>query len=334
LITSDLVTYIGLIGVTLISYGMVTIMRRFGATTRPILVKLFMLKNTVSFVCCALYWFDKQGYMTQYVPSAIISAEIIYISTFCIFVIQVIGLFNPQITCVVDADQEKDFPLKRIKESLFFILFNITHLFILIGGPTAGIQYVLMYMQIFTFFEICSGCRVYNSLVSSLFTILTALQYFLATGHGYDVSSLQAHQALFGLEFFDKTFAAFFIYLNAYSPVIFCMFWSFLMVIKEQNSDEKLAKIILDISKDEENTTKDIIVLKKKLSLNLVHEFALRCMFFLYAAYLMSQLATYKHLVTLSDQKEYSTNKFFFETIFVGVCSMTSVVFIFFLSFA
>lgn len=95
--------------------------------------------------------------MTDYIPTALISAEIIYISTFVIFIIQLLGLFNPKITCIVDPEQEKEYPLKRIKECLFFILFNIVHVFILIGGPSAGIQYVLMYMQIFTFFEICSG---------------------------------------------------------------------------------------------------------------------------------------------------------------------------------
>lgn len=51
LLTSDMITYGGLIGVTVISYAMVSVMRRFGATTRPIMVKLFLLKNTVTFVC-------------------------------------------------------------------------------------------------------------------------------------------------------------------------------------------------------------------------------------------------------------------------------------------
>lgn len=51
LLTSDMITYGGLIGVTIISYAMVSVMRRFGATTRPIMVKLFLLKNTVTFVC-------------------------------------------------------------------------------------------------------------------------------------------------------------------------------------------------------------------------------------------------------------------------------------------
>ena len=117
---------------------------------------------------------------------------------------------------------------------------------------------------------------MYNSLISSLFTILTALQYFFSTGHGYYVGSLQSHQALFGFELFDKNLAIIFIYLNAYAPVIFCFYWCFQMVIKEQNNDEKLKNIIIDISKDEDNTTKDIIVLKKKIALNYVHEFALR----------------------------------------------------------
>lgn len=153
-ITSDLITYGGLVAVTVTSYLMVKVMRRFGATTRPIIVKIFLFKNSVTFVCCGLYWFQKQGYFPEYIPAAILSAEIIYISTFAIFVIQMIGLICPSFTCIIDPEQEKDFPLKRIKENLFFILFNIVHVFVLIGGPYAGAQYMLMFIQIFTFFEI------------------------------------------------------------------------------------------------------------------------------------------------------------------------------------
>jgi len=108
------------------------------------------------------------------------------------------------------------------------------------------------------------------------------------------------------------------IYLNAYAPVIFCLFWSFQMVIKEQDSDPKLANIILEITKDEDNRPKDIIVLKKKLALNMVHEFALRCMFFLYAAYTISLLKE-SYFYKMKIHREYSTNVFYFETIFVTV---------------
>lgn len=48
------------------------------------------------------------------------------------------------------------------------------------------------------------------------------------------------------------------------------------MVIKEQDNDPKLANIILDITKDEDNRPKDIIVMKKKIALTMIHEFALR----------------------------------------------------------
>ena len=65
-----------------------------------------------------------------------------------------IGLIFPKVICIVDPEQEREQPLRRIKESLFFILFNILHVFLLIGGPNAGIQYVLMFVQIFTFFEL------------------------------------------------------------------------------------------------------------------------------------------------------------------------------------
>ena len=117
---------------------------------------------------------------------------------------------------------------------------------------------------------------MYYSLASSLFTILTALQYFYLSGHGYYVGSLQSHQALLGFELFDKNLAIVFIYLNAYAPVIFCFYLCLQMVVKEQNNDEELKNIIIDISKDEDNTAKDIIVLKKKIALNYVHKFALR----------------------------------------------------------
>lgn len=50
LINSDLVTYGGLTGVTFISYGMIRVMRRFGPVTRPFMVKLFLMKNTVTFI--------------------------------------------------------------------------------------------------------------------------------------------------------------------------------------------------------------------------------------------------------------------------------------------
>ena len=105
------------------------------------------------------------------------------------------------------------------------------------------------------------------------------------------------------------------------------------MVIKEQDSDPKLANIILEITKDEDNKPKDIIVMKKKLALTMVHEFALRCMFFLYAAYCVS-LFKESYFYQKKIHNEYSTNVFYFETIFVAVAGLTSQVFIFFLSFA
>ena len=74
-------------------------------------------------------WFIFDSEVVQFlIPQAI------YWSTAVIFVIQIIGLFIPSLTCIVDANDEKDFPLKRIKEVMFFILFNIVHVFILVGG--------------------------------------------------------------------------------------------------------------------------------------------------------------------------------------------------------
>jgi len=49
-LTSGVINYTCLIGVTMVSYYMIKVMRRLGATTKPILVKLYILKNLVSFV--------------------------------------------------------------------------------------------------------------------------------------------------------------------------------------------------------------------------------------------------------------------------------------------
>ena len=154
ILKSDFITYLGLWLVTIVSYLMIRVMRRTGPSMKPIFTSIFIIKNSVTYVCWWLYWLEKQGYLAEYIPTRIISAEIIYISTFIIFIVQMIGLVFPRVTCIVDPEQEREHPLKRIKESLFFIIFNILHVFILIGGPYAGIQYVLMFVQIFTFFEI------------------------------------------------------------------------------------------------------------------------------------------------------------------------------------
>lgn len=62
------------------------------------------------------------------------------------------------------------------------------------------------------------------------------------------------------------------------------------MVVKEQGEDEKVKLMIIDISKDEENSEKDVIVLKKKLVLNQIMDFVLRCLFLTSLTWFMSML--------------------------------------------
>lgn len=80
----------------------------------------------------------------------------IYWSTLFVFVVQVIGLFIPKITHEINQSEEKEFPVRRIKEVMFFMLFNIFHVLILIGGKDVPIQYVFMFVQIFTFFHLAA----------------------------------------------------------------------------------------------------------------------------------------------------------------------------------
>jgi len=100
-----------------------------------------------------MYWLGQRGYFPDIIPTSVVCAELIYFSTSLILAIQILGLFNPTFTCEIAPLVEKEHPLKRIKESMFFILFNLTHVFILIGGPFVAPQYLMMFLQIYTFFE-------------------------------------------------------------------------------------------------------------------------------------------------------------------------------------
>jgi len=123
-----------------------------------------------------IYWLGLDGWLLfDLAIVKFIIPQAIYWSTFIIFVIQVIGLFIPRVTNIVDQADEKEFPVKRIKEIMFFMLFNIFHVLILVGGKDVPIQYVFMFVQIFTFFQLSAQCRLYNSLLSSMFTILTCI---------------------------------------------------------------------------------------------------------------------------------------------------------------
>jgi len=101
--------------------------------------------------------------------------QIIYLSSVVIFGIQLVGLFIPKLLNNIDQTTEKEFPLKRIKDNMFFILFNFLHVFILIGGKDCPLQYVFIFIQIIVFFKLAAKARLYNSIVSSLFTILTCI---------------------------------------------------------------------------------------------------------------------------------------------------------------
>lgn len=180
------------------------------------------------------------------------------------------------------------------------MLFNFIHVFLLVGGKDCPIMYVFMFCQIFAFYRVAAQGRLYNSLLSSVFTVLTCIQYFIATGHRFDMSSLQPHEAYIGFRYFNEFFALTLCLLNALSPVIFSIWWSFTMVLKEQAEDDKLKLIIQDIQKDDENTSKDVIVLKKKIILNQVMDFVLRGLFFMFGVYFLSMIIVSKRLVNHS----------------------------------
>lgn len=332
--TKGFKNYVALVLLAFLLYFMINVVRGAKSTTKDYLVKVYALKNFASMFLIAINWLTVRGYLGDFMPPAYLSVQIVIVSTVVLFIVQVLGLFTPSLISNVDAEIEKEFPLKRIKENMFFMLFNGLHVLILVSTPDSAPQYLMMFLQIFTFFEMCNAVRIYNSLITSLFTILTALQYYLWTGHGFEPASLHAAQVYIGLELIDRNLTIALIYFNAFAPVIFCISWSLQMVIKQQDSDEKLADKVLDMSKDENNTSKDIIVLRKKICLNMVHEFCLRCLFFLYAAYMSSMLLTSKVLVSGSGEKEYVTNKFFIDTLFVSVVSVTTLLVIYFLSFA
>jgi len=89
---------------------------------------------------------DQIEYANQMIP------WLIYISSAAVFGVQVIGLFIPKLMNNIDQQTEKDFPLKRIKDNMFFILFNFLHVFLIIGGPDTPIQYVFIFLQTFAFY--------------------------------------------------------------------------------------------------------------------------------------------------------------------------------------
>lgn len=71
---------------------------------------------------------------------------LIYISSAVVFGVQVVGLFIPRLMNNIDPQVEKEHPLKRIKDNMFFILFNFLHVFLIIGGQDSAIQYVFIFL--------------------------------------------------------------------------------------------------------------------------------------------------------------------------------------------
>jgi hypothetical protein len=55
-------------------------------------------------------------------------------------------------------------------------------------------------------------------------------------------------EAYIGFKYLNFYIALIFSFLNAYAPVIFTVFWSLIMVVKEQGEDEKVRLMIMDIS--------------------------------------------------------------------------------------
>ena len=158
---------------------------------------------------------------------------LIYISSAVVFGVQVVGLFIPRLMNNIDPQVEKEHPLKRIKDNMFFILFNFLHVFLIIGGEDSAIQYVFIFLQTLAFYRLASKARLYNSILSSLFTICSCIQYFLSTGHRYSISSFSLPNSYLGLPFAAKYGALIFMFLNAFCPIIFTYWWSITMVVKE-----------------------------------------------------------------------------------------------------
>jgi hypothetical protein len=101
---------------------------------------MFRIKNGVTLVLVTIYWMGLDGwYLFDTGIVKFLIPQLIYISTLLVFALQLIGFFIPKLTNNVEQNEEKDYPLKRIKENLFFVLFNMIHVFVLIGGKDCPI---------------------------------------------------------------------------------------------------------------------------------------------------------------------------------------------------
>ena len=241
-------TYVSLVILTILFYGMIKIVIHKKLTIRPWFISVLMIKNALTCAGTFAYFAyqDDWPIVNQITLIKTLVPSLVYLATFGALVIQIASLFLPSIINIIDEETlkvEKENPLKRIKENLFFILFNLLHVFILVGDRHIPIIYIFAFCQIFAFFRIAAQCRLYNSLVSSVFTILTCIQYYLASGHRFDLHTFQTHESYN----YNLYISRFFTYMNAFGPVVFCMWWSLTMVIKEQGDDEKIRLIIDDI---------------------------------------------------------------------------------------
>ena len=156
-------------------YAMMLVIRSKGATMRTFFFSVYVLKNVFTWGCITIYWLFREKTNPLGIVSEFMVPKLIYTSTLVIFVIQIIGLFIPRFTNIINPEEEKKFPLKRIKENMFFIVFNLSHVLILVGGRDVPIQYVLMFCQIFAFFRIAAQSRLQNSLITSIFCVITGL---------------------------------------------------------------------------------------------------------------------------------------------------------------
>lgn len=133
-------SYFSLILITFIFHVMIWVIQRQGTSTRPVFLYLFRLKNLLTLAGVCIYWLGLDGWMLFDLSIVkFMVPQLIYWSTLIVFVIQVVGLFIPKLTHEINQNDEKEFPVKWIKEVMFFMLFNIFHVLILIGGKDTPI---------------------------------------------------------------------------------------------------------------------------------------------------------------------------------------------------
>lgn len=92
--------------------------------------------------------------------------------------------------------------------------------------------------------------------------------------------------------------------------------------------------MITDISKDEENSEKDVIVLKKKLVLNQIMDFVLRCLYLVSITWFMSMMIVEDKIKQKQGKLEFTATKFFIDSMIGATMISTSLLYIYLMSFA